>query len=261
MLAVVSAVSVTPCGRLIAAMDANFYQKNNKELLAAFNGTLAGVREFLEPELGKERTQQIISSALNRFETMLPKLPDVGGDSNWDTQYIPVAAWYLALYEPMKAHGKTAEDVGRLIYELRKYELDHTPAAVLSKQGKAMFDQTNVKKMREWAAWTQKKEYPANWVATFLEGDGKNFDFGYNYSECGLVKFFKAHGVPELAPYICLNDFTQSKALGTGLERSKTIAQGDGVCNFRYKLGRPVKQSWDSEIAYIRKQMAGRLGK
>ena len=221
---------------------------------------MTGVQTCALP-ICKERTEQIISSALKRFESLLPDLPDVGGERNWDTQYIPVAAWYLALYEPMKAYGKTAEDVGRLVYELRKYELDHTPVAVLSKQGKEMFEPASISQMKEWAAWTQKKEYPANWVATFLQGDGKTFDFGYDYSECALVKFFKAHGVPELAPYVCLNDFTQSMAFRTGLERSKTIAQGDGVCNFRYKQGRPVKQNWDSEIAYIRKQISGRAAK
>lgn len=259
MLSLVTAISATPCGRLMAAGHTNYYLNNKKELLAVFNGTLEGVRAFLEPELGQERTQQIISSALKRFETMLPTLPDVGGNRNWDTQYLPIAAWYVALYEPMKACGKTAEDVGKLIYELRKYELDHTPKAVLEKQGKELFTPPSIRQMKEWAAWTQKREYPANWVATFLQGDNKTFDFGYDYSECGLVKFFKAQGVPELAPYVCLNDFIQSKAQGTGLKRSKTIAQADGVCNFRYKFGREVEQSWDSEIAYIRRQMTGKV--
>jgi hypothetical protein len=258
MLGVVTAVSVTPCGRLMAAVKTNYYLSNKKELINVFNGTLEGVRAFLEPELGKEQTQQLISSALKRFEALLPNLPDVGGDLNWDTQYLPVAAWYVALYEPMKAYGKTAEDVGKLMYELRKYELDTIPAATLAKQGKELFEPASVKQMREWAKWTQKREYKANWVATFLEGDGKHFDFGYNYSECGLVKFFTAQGVPELAPYVCLNDFSQSAALGTGLKRKKTIAQGDGACDFRYKKGDKVTQGWDSEIAYIRKQMAGR---
>ncbi len=261
MLSVVAAASVTPCGRLMAAVNANYYLNHKEELLVTFRGTLAGVRAFLEPELGKERTQQILSSALRRFETLLPNLPDVGGERNWDTQYVPIAAWFVALYEPMQANGKTAEDVGKLIYSLRKYELDHTPADILAKQGKELFEATSVEKMRAWAAWTQKKEYSANWVATFVAGDAKNFDFGYDYSECAVVKYFIAQGVPELAPYYCLNDFTQSKALGSGLKRSKTIAQGDGVCNFRYKQGRAVTQDWDSEITSIRTQMAGRSTK
>lgn len=37
---------------------------------------------------------------------------------------------------------------------------------------------------------------------------------------------------------------------------NESEAQGDGVCNFRYKLGRPVTQGWDSEIPSIRKQLA-----
>jgi len=262
MVSVVSAVSFLSCKRLFAtdidsvSKESHYYLKNRVALTTAFRQVLEGVSAFLEPEFGKEATKKILADALKRFEKLVSYLPDVGGEKNWDAQYLPIAAWCVALYEPLKECGKSAEYVGRLLYDLRKYELTNTPAQLLKKEGEAFFTAEAREKMRKWAAWTQKREYPANWVARFIEGEGTAFDFGYDYSECAIVKYFSSQGVSELAPYFCLNDFTQSQALGTGLRRSKTIAQGDGVCNFRYKKGRQVTQNWDTEIALIRVRMA-----
>ena len=85
-------------------------------------------------------------------------------------------------------------------------------------------------------------------MGRFLPGDGKTFDAGYDYTECGAVKYFKAQGVAEVAPYFCLNDFLASRAQGTGLVRKGTLAQGDPLCDFRYKRDRPVTQDWDTEV-------------
>jgi hypothetical protein len=130
--------------------------------------------------------------------------------------------------------------------------LEEIPKENASAEGKEMFAQDYLDKFKTWAEWTRKREYPANWVADFVQGDGKEFDYGYDYTECGVVKYFQAQGVPELAPYFCLSDFPKSAVFGTGLVRKRTLAQGDGICDFRYRKGRPVVQDWTTEIARIR---------
>ena len=92
--------------------------------------------------------------------------------------------------------------------------------------------------MRREAELSQRRRYPGDWLYTFVEGDGKTFDYGVNYTECGICKFFKAQGVEGLIPYICLVDYPTSRALGTGLEREEAIGLGDKRCTFRYKRGR-----------------------
>ncbi len=166
----------------------NYYLARRQELLHDFACTLEGVNEFLAPEFGLIRTRMITDQAMKNFEARLPKLPDVGGDQNWDTEFIPIAAWYVSLYEPMRQNGKTAEEVGKLIYDLNEY--------------------------------------------------------------C------RSQGTPEIAPYICPTDFDRSRTYGTGLQRTKTIARGDGICNFRFKKDRPVVQNWSTELALIRASRA-----
>ena len=269
--AALSALSLglNPWGKLLspghaaaATTPGNYYLAHSKELTAAFAGTLEGVYQFLSPELGMLPSRMITQQALANFQELLPKLPDVGGDRNWDTEFIPIAAWYVALYEPMRAHGKTAEDVGKLIYDLNGYDLAGTPKEKILAEHNRLFSPEYLQQQREWAAWTQRRELPGNWVATFIEAppgprDAEDsFDYGIEYAECGLVKFFQSQGRPELAPYVCLNDFSRSKLFGTGLRRTKTLAMGDGVCNFRYKADRPVTQDWSSEIGRIRARKA-----
>jgi hypothetical protein len=97
--------------------------------------------------------------------------------------------------------------------------------------------------MRRAALESQERVYPADWVFRFVEGDGEAFDWGIDYTECGIVKFFRAQGAGELAPYMCLADYPVSEALGTGLIRNTTIAEGAERCDFRFKRGRKLARS------------------
>jgi hypothetical protein len=231
-----------------AGGEKNYYLTHRAALLKAFQETNNGARQYLAAREGEKLASAVTREAASRFSVLLPHLPDVGGEQNIDLPYLPIAAWYLAYYQPMQAHGKTAADVGRMIYDLNDTDLTRYPKAQALAEGARWFSRANLEKLRKWAAWTQEREYPANWVATIIQGDGQDFDFGYDYQECGVVKYLQSQRAAELAPYVCLNDFLKSRALGTGLKRSKTLAQGDAVCNFRYKKGRPVTQDWDTEV-------------
>lgn len=232
----------------------DYYLARKDELLKDFKEVVDGASRLLQPELGPERVMKISRDALARFEDLLPGLPDVGGDRNLISYLIPVAAWYVALYGSVRQYGKTAEDTGKMLYDLDELEFKATPEPQKAMMSQRLFSPKYIAMFKEWATWTKKREYPANWVAEFIEGRGGDFDYGCDYTECALVKYVTARGVPELAPYICLADFPSSRAYNSGLVRTKTIAAGDGVCNFRYKKGRPVTQGWETEIDRIRRR-------
>ena len=54
-------------------------------------------------------------------------------------------------------------------------------------------------------------------MLNFIEGDGREFDYGIDYTECGGCKFLTNKNAPELAPFMCALDKTVSEALGWGL--------------------------------------------
>ena len=69
----------------------------------------------------------------------------------------------------------------------------------------------------------------------YIDGQGDDFDFGCNYTECAVLKFFQQMEAERFMPYVCIMDFTMSRALRTGLYRSKSLYFGADCCDFRYK--------------------------
>ncbi|MFH0996444.1 MAG: hypothetical protein V1844_13265 [Pseudomonadota bacterium] len=82
----------------------------------------------------------------------------MGGDKNWDAQFIPIAAWYVAIYGPMKAAGKTVEDVGKLVYELNKIGLGEIPKEKAFAEQVKLFRRESLDKMPSWVGPQQVSE-------------------------------------------------------------------------------------------------------
>lgn len=235
-----------------AAVTTDYYVMQKASLVKDFQEMLNGASRFLIPEMGTDRTAKISHEALVNFEKLIPGMPDVGGRQNPIASLIPVAGWYIAFYGPMRANGKRAEDVGKIFYELQRRDFEAIPPEKRKQMEDLYFSEKYTKNMSDFASFTQRRQYPANWVATYVKGDG-NFDYGVDYSECALEKYCRREGAPEVAPYICLADFLESKVYNTGLVRFKTLATRDGVCDFRYKRGGRQFQNWETEIAKIRR--------
>ncbi|MHC4462961.1 MAG: L-2-amino-thiazoline-4-carboxylic acid hydrolase [Planctomycetota bacterium] len=77
----------------------------------------------------------------------------------------------------------------------------------------------------------------------YLIGDGEEFDWGVDYVACGNYNFMKVQGSEEFAPYVCMSDIALSDALGWGLIRTQTIADGCQSCDFRFKKGSKTRIS------------------
>ena len=71
----------------------------------------------------------------------------------------------------------------------------------------------------------------------YLIGKGDDFDWGVNYLACGNLRFARKHGGEAFAPYICMSDIALSDAMGWGLIRTQTLADGCQYCDFRFKKG------------------------
>ena len=95
----------------------------------------------------------------------------------------------------------------------------------------------NRRRSRQKAALSQERRYPGDWVREHVEGDGDVFEWGMDYTECGIVKFLRSQGADELAPYLCLTDYALFGALGIELTRTMTLAEGYEKCDFRFKRG------------------------
>lgn len=219
-----------------------------KQLLAEFQGVCQGVEAYLAASASQALGQAIAADALARFKRQLPGMPWVGGDANINQTYIIKAGWLIAITAAMRERGFAPADAGRLFYELNLRDTREADAAQLRAHGDAFFAPANRAELLRWAAWTQKRTYPGDWVAQVSLGDGKDDDIAVDYLECGALKYFRSQGQAAVAPYFCLSDFVRSRAEGTGLVRGGTLAQGMKRCDFRYKQGREVTQDWSTEV-------------
>ena len=86
-------------------------------------------------------------------------------------------------------------------------------------------------------------------IRPFPAMESMTFDFGRDTTECGTVKYLHAQEADELGPYICDLDYVYTKALGYGVQRTKTLAWGCDRCDFRYSKQGVTSAPWPPEFA------------
>jgi hypothetical protein len=188
---------------------------------------------------GGELANTMVREIRQEFEALIPKLPYIGGDKNMQTGELLLVIPFLALYKVLKARGKTVQEIGKIIYLSYEIYFDRFPPYHMMF---ADMPRDVLKGFDEMAVESQKRRYPGDWVFTAVESE--EFDMAFDELECGMCKFFDAQGAMEIMPYICLADFVMSRACGTGLTRTTTLAEGADKCDFRFKFGRQATQGW-----------------
>ena len=217
-------------------MADKYYTSKKSKLLKEFDKNIKQVRRVFVTRYGEGLTQAFMREARQEYEAIIPDLPYLGGKRPF-TQFIISTGWFLAMYRTLKKHGRTVEEAGSLVYEVSEAFLKAYPGYLRRLVGYMNFSPRYLKKLRERAAESQKPLYPMDYVFTFIEGDGKTFDYGVDYSACAGCQFLEAQEAPELAPYLCAIDEIYSNQLGWGLVRTMTIAEGYEKCDFRFKKG------------------------
>jgi len=217
-------------------MDNDYYVSRKQRFLKEFDRTLARIRGLFVSRYGEDATEAILRAARQEYDALIPQLPYVGGKQPF-TQFLISTAWYLALYRVLQRRGETIEEVGLLAFRAGETYLQAYPAFLRRILGRRTFSHRYRRRLRKGATESQARRYPGNYVYNFVEGDGETFDFGVDYIECAAVRFLTEQGAPELAPYICPVDILYSEALGWGLKRTMTLAQGAPKCDFRFRKG------------------------
>jgi len=88
------------------------------------------------------------------------------------------------------------------------------------------------------------RKYPDDWVGDFVEGDGKTFEWGFDFHECGLHKVFKRLNSEKFVYLLCLGDFSEASILGFGFSRTQTLGFGAPMCDHRYIKNYKTPKGW-----------------
>ena len=218
----------------VGAAGATVVKTLTQDPLEALEAALAQV---LARRYGETQAKRLAEKIKHELQSALAQLPYIGTpeENKW-ADNMPSAALALAAYRALVPDYATLEEVGQLLYETLQLDLSGATALVM----RATYNEgAIIEKLKALAARSQRRQYPGDWVMTFVEGDGKDFSYGVDVTECAIQKYLRAQGAPELTRYLCLTDLVSSETMGRGLVRYKTLAEGCAVCDFRYKRGRP----------------------
>ena len=216
--------------------ESDYYISRKPRLLREFNSYARHAHPALIRYFGAENVSFLVAEAREIYELLILQLPYIGGKQPF-TQFVTSTGIMLALYRVAKAHGKTLEETGQLIYEVGKEVLHAYPVFLARFLSGVNFSRRYLDRLQNAADESHQRQYPGDYVYNFIEGDGKTFDYGVDYLECASCKFLAQQGAAEIAPYLCPVDILYSQALGWGLMRTMTLAEGAEKCDFRFKKG------------------------
>lgn len=220
-----------------------YYNKRKEALLKDLDRTIMLMKDSLAARYGKDFASALQREILWEYEKLIPEIPYIKGmRARQFNTFLLITAQELATYKAMKKYGKSCGEAWELCHEALRLKLAEIPQWKLWLLRLFMFS-FPVKKIVEYRARQQQKGCFGEFEVEYLIGEGHDFGFGVNYLQCGNLNFVKKHGGEEFAPYVCMSDVALSDAMGWGLIRTQTLADGCDHCDFRFKKGAATRIS------------------
>jgi len=184
--------------------------------------------------IGAKNYDRFCQAALKEYDSFALQLPCFEDDMNQSLFYSN-CPWMLSNYRALRGefnlNQEEALDKLRQISNFKhtkKFENESDfMKAIYPKIAEDEFLRDETLKR-----FTIKKVEKYGW-ATVLPGSDAYI--AVDFTKCGLTDWFRNQGAPEIAPIACEGDYIQF-ALWKGLKfiRTKTIANGDDICDFRF---------------------------
>jgi hypothetical protein len=219
-----------------------------EKLVGKFDRLWKRSGDVIVDRFGEETAAVMRGDILDEYRRLLPEVPYIGGWRDSHSGHLMFTARALALHRVVIRHGGSVEDTGWLLHRMMENEMERIPRVVRHGMGRFRFTRLGKWWEEAGARKSQARRYPGDWVFERIDGDGETFDFGRDTTECGNVKYLHAQEADELTPYLCDLDYVNIKAMGYGLQRTKTLAWGCDRCDFRYSKHGVTSAPWPPEF-------------
>ena len=214
-----------------------YYIPYKDKLLNDFDKTALLIKDWVSEQFGEEFALTAGTNIRKEYEKLIPEIPYIlGWRSGFLNTFLLISAQELAAYKALKKLGKSPEEVWILCHKALQLRTAMIPFYKKWLLRKFMFS-SFVKKIFAIRVKQKLKPHFGDFQLEYLVGHGEDFDIGVNYLECGHQIFAKKHGGEKFAPYICMSDIALSDAMGWGLVRTQSLADGCTYCDFRFKKG------------------------
>jgi len=214
-----------------------YYSTRKEKLLKDFDKTSGLIKASLVTRYGKKFSSALQTEVRQEYEKLIPEIPYIKGmRARALNSFLLITAQELAVYKTMKKHGKPPEEAWELCHEALRLRVAEIPQWKRWLLRRFMFSRIVGKIVARRARQHQKVRF-GDFEVEYIIDEEDDFDFGVNYLKCGNHTFLKRQGGEAFAPYVCMSDIALSDAMGWGLIRTQTLADGCHHCDFRFKKG------------------------
>jgi len=216
--------------------DIGYYSRHPKKVLQDFDETAALMSVSLSERYGTEAADVLKKEVREELQELIPAIPHIAGGPRAGSfnHFLRITAQELAVFKAMRNRGGSVREAWEICHEAIRLRANKVPAWRRRLIKRLMFSWV-VKKMFERRAQKGENGNFGDFEVEYMAGHRGEYDFGVNYLRCGNIEFMKKHGGEEFAPYICMSDIALSDAMGWGLKRTQTLADGCPYCDFRFK--------------------------
>ena len=199
-----------------------------REFAMKYNFVISSFGRILNGLIRKSiKDKKTIKNVQMEYKDIILRAKDIGEKNIFVTSYA-MGAYYLAM---CRKTGLTPEENYKALEKgIGKSKVFK---AFLGTADSYLSDK-KMNHRKVLAAETHKRIYENDWVWDIVDKDDQ-YDGGYDYTECGVCKLFADEGAFKLAKYVCKLDYVMFDMMGITLTRTKTIADGDDSCDFRFK--------------------------
>ncbi len=225
----------------------DFYVKKKSKFIKSFDERLAVVNEVLGKKFDNNKCEELINQMRAEFEGILPHIPYIGGQKNPLTLILVKCMSDLAVFRTLEKIGFSFGEIGVFHYNYI-LEVNKNRKKALEQAGRDPsqypFDPVYMDYQKKLTEETQLRLYPDDWVMDFVEGDGENFEWGWDITACGVQKGYKKLGAEKYLPFICLGDHYEAEGLGFGFTRTETLGFGAEKCTHRFVRNIKTPKAW-----------------
>lgn len=208
---------------------------HNYKLLSNFDRIGRAVRMRLLDRYPAKLIWGVFEGTRKELNFLAPNVPFIGKNNIWQIN-LDNCVMNIALYRTLKKWKFDMEEAVRVQNDIFEAYLHSFPKPMHWVYYWYYFSQFHQKQLNAAAAQSQKRQYPGDWVFTYVVGKDDGFDFGVDISECAILKLCHAYEVDEAyLPHLCKLDHAMSKVLNLGFVRQGTLAEGAPVCDCRWK--------------------------
>lgn len=183
-------------------MPEDNYVSRKKDLTRSFERAIRWVSAPLVDRYGKTFCDAVVAEARREHEALIAKIPFIGGSRNRWTSDLTESAQILALFRALRGQGKPAAEIAEIIYDGMRVRLAGYPRPLLRLFGWLQFTKPFLAGLRRQAQTSRQRTYPGDFVAEVVAGDGREFDWGIDFTECAIQKFYAARAPLSSCP-IC----------------------------------------------------------